>query len=172
MAIMAKAGSNGNFKPCPAGLHQAVCVDVIDRGVLPGQFGEKHKVDVRWQVEQGMEDGKPYMIQQRYTLSLNEKATLRHHLESWRGKPLSDQELAGFDLEKLIGANCQIVVIHRPGDQGKVWANVQTITPLGKGMKKLTVRDYTREPVKAAEPEPEDYSDQGDEEPDDSPVPF
>lgn len=172
MPIIAKARSNGNFEPCPAGLHQAVCVDVIDKGVLPGQFGEKHKIDVRWQVEQTMKDGKPYMIQQRYTLSLNEKATLRHHLESWRGKPFTDQELAGFDLEKLIGANCQIVVIHRPGDQGKVWANVQTITPLGKGMKKLTPRDYTREPAKAEEPEPEDYADQGDEEPAEDFVPF
>lgn len=175
MAIIAKGSSGGgNFKPCPPGLHQAVCCDVIDLGMVPTKFGkDQHKVHIRWQVDETMEDGKPFMIQQRYTLSLNEKATLRHHLESWRGKPFSAEELTGFDLEKLIGANCQIVVVQRPDEQGRVWANVQTVTPMGKGMKKLAVRDYIREKDRApqpAEPETEDYSDVGEDELE--PIPF
>jgi hypothetical protein len=145
MPIIASAGSGADFKPAPAGLHQAVAVDVVDLGILNTSFGDKHKVSVRWQLAESMEDGKPYLIQKRYTLSLHEKSVLRHDLESWRGRPFTAEELRGFDLEKLIGANCQLVVVHKPGEQGRVWANVQTIAPLAKGQQKIQPRDYIRE---------------------------
>uniref|UniRef100_A0A6M3JXF7 Uncharacterized protein n=1 Tax=viral metagenome TaxID=1070528 RepID=A0A6M3JXF7_9ZZZZ len=146
MAIIAKNTGGGKaFVPCPSGLHQAVCCDVVDNGIVQTQWGDKHKITIRWQASEAMEDGKPYLIQKRYTNSLHEKAALRHDLESWRGKPFTEAELTGFDLEKLLNANGQIVVVHRQSDDGKTWANVQALTPIGKGMSKIGVRDYVRE---------------------------
>jgi hypothetical protein len=84
------------------------------------------------------------MVTNRYTLSLNEKATLRKHLEAWRGKLFTPAELEGFDLENLLGANCQLQVIHNLSDQGRTFANIQAIVPLGKGMTKLRPVDYVR----------------------------
>jgi hypothetical protein len=69
---------------------------------------------------------------------------LRHHLEAWRGKKFSAQELQGFDLEKLLGVNGQVQVVHALSDDGRIWANVQAIVPIGKGMTKMRAEEYTR----------------------------
>jgi hypothetical protein len=81
----------------------------------------------------------------RYTLSLHEKANLRRELETWRGKKFTAEEGEGFDLEKLLGANCQLQVIHNEKDDGTVYANVQAIVPAGRGLEKLSIPpDYVR----------------------------
>lgn len=143
MSIVAK-DSGGDFKPAPAGLHPSVCVDVVDLGMVDGQFGTKHKVRIVWQIEEeDDETGKRFIVSQMYTLSLNEKAKLRHHLEAWRSRPFNAEELKGFDLEKLIGVNAQVQVVHATKDS-KTYANVAAVVPLAKGMNKMTVKDYVR----------------------------
>jgi hypothetical protein len=175
MPIIAKGGNAANFKPAPAGLHQGVLCDVIDHGMVETQWGEKHKVTLRWQLADGDGD-EPYYVQKRYTNSLHEKAVLRHDLESWRGKEFTGAELAGFDLEKLLGVNGQILVVHKKGTDGvRVWANVQTLMPLGKGTPKLTVREYVRECERATDNDErgdDDGPDFGPEPADTDSVPF
>lgn len=56
MSIMAKKPES-DFEPCPEGLHQAVCVDVIDRGVQPTKWGEKHQVTLVWDQLQALSRG-------------------------------------------------------------------------------------------------------------------
>ena len=166
MPIIAKAGESRSFVPCPPGLHQGVCCDVVDLGMVKTQFGDgeaklKHMVRIVWQVDHAMEDGKRFTVQRRYTLSLHEKAALRHDLESWRGKPFTFDELAGFDLERLIGVNGQLNVMHQTRD-GETYANVQGIVPLGRGMTKMTVENYIRvkdRTEQEQEPPPPDESD-------------
>ena len=80
--------SGGAFTPAPEGLHRAVCVDVIDRGILPGYQGkETHKIDILWQIEarDPEADNERFRVLKRYTLSLNEKSNLSKDLEAWRG---------------------------------------------------------------------------------------
>ncbi len=157
MPIMAKAtGGGGDFIPCPQGVWSAVCVDVVDLGVLEVAFGGKklkqHKIYISWQVEEVMENNKPYLASKRYTLSLHEKAALRKDLESWRGRAFTSEELEGFDLEKLIGVPCMLNVVENRKD-GKVYGNVQSIMRLRKGEEPLRMRDYVR--VIDRKPEPE-----------------
>jgi hypothetical protein len=148
--IIATAGADSaNFTPAPAGTHQAVCVDVIDVGMKPNKFKNgalQHKIDIAWQIAETRDDGKRFVLYKRYTLSLNEKATLRHDLESWRGKPFTRDEEMGFDVESVKGANCLINVQHKPGstDPNKVFANVVSVMPLLKGMPKLVADGYSR----------------------------
>jgi len=150
------------FKPAPAGLHRAVCVDVHDLGMVQvtfqGRTSTAHKVDVYWVIEAvNPDNGKPFLTRKRYTLSLDAKANLRKDLESWRSKPFSDKDLSeGFDLEVLIGVNCQIMVQHAVKD-GSTYANVTTVVPAARGEAKLAVpADYVRkalrEPPKPVEP--------------------
>jgi hypothetical protein len=155
MAIIATAGSDGKtFTPAPEGVHQAVCVDVIDKGMHPNKFNpgkDQRKIDVAWQINERRDDGKPYLVYKRYTLSLNEKATLRHDLESWRGKAFTSDEERGFDVETIIGHNCLINVQHNvSGD--RTYANVKAVMPLAKGMQKMAAEGYER---KAAETQTE-----------------
>lgn len=146
MSIIAKK-KKIEYTPAPEGLHAAVCCDVVELGMQPTPWGEKEKVEIRWQIEEINADNgnKPFDVRKRFTLSLHEKANLRITLETWRARKFSDEELEGFDLEKLIGVNCQVQVMHNPRDDGGVFANVQAVVPAAKGATKLRVRDYVRQ---------------------------
>ena len=160
-----KGESSGNFEPAPAGVHQAVCVDVVDLGVLDvswqGQTKRQHKVNIAWQINEDRDDGKPFLVFKRYTLSLHEKSGLRKDLESWRGRKFTRDEEMGFDVEAVIGANCLLNITHnRVGD--RTYANVVSIMPLAKGMPPIHARDYVRKvdrtPTEHVERAP-DYDD-------------
>lgn len=162
MAIVATANEGKTFLPAPQGTHQAVCVDVIDKGMLPNKFKDgqlQHKIDVAWEIGETRDDGKRFSVYKRYTLSLNEKANLRKDLESWRGKPFTREEEMGFDVETVIGANCLVNITHKvSGD--RTYANVVSVMPLIKGMPKLAKRDYVR-----VVPDTEPIAEPHDEEP-------
>jgi hypothetical protein len=150
VAIIAKASGNGSgtaFQPAPAGVHQAVAVDVVDMGILEvtyqGKTKKQHKVRVVWQIEELMADGKPFICQKRYTLSLNEKSTLRKDLESWRGRAFTDAELDGFDVETIIGVNCLLNVM-QVQKGGETYANVTAVMPIKKTMEKMAPTNYKR----------------------------
>lgn len=145
MAIIAK-NNKRDFTPAPEGLWQAVCVDVVDKGMQKSPWGDNHKVELRWVLSESMVNtGKPFMVTKRYTLSLHEKSNLRRDLEMWRGKKFTGDESDEFDLEKLLGANCQIQVIHNGSDDGTVYANVQAIVPAPRGVNKISIpSDYIR----------------------------
>ncbi len=163
MAIIAKR-TEKSFTPAPTGSHQAVCVDIVDLGMVEstwdGEVKSQHKVAVVWQIAEPMENGKPFLVRERYTLSLGDRAKLRPMLESWRGRPFTDVELDAFDLESVIGANCILSIVHKQGSKGGTFANVASVAPLLKGMAKITADDYVRvcdrEPK---EPEPVHYDE-------------
>lgn len=148
MPIIAKAG--GDFKPAPQGTWPAVCVDVVDLGIVQPrnpQYKPAHRIQLRWILDAPPVDGdnKPPMVVRGFGLSLGEKSLLRPFLEAWRGRAFSEQELEGFDVETVIGVNCQLQVIHKQ-EGGKVYANVTGVLPLGKGMAKMKVpTDYIRQ---------------------------
>lgn len=145
MAIIARKPET-TFTPCPEGLYQAVCVDVVDVGMIKTSFGEKHMVRIVWQVDvENPDTDKRFDVRRSYHLSLHEDATLRKHLECWRGRKFTEEELAGFDLEKLLGANCQIQVVQDLGNSGNVFANVQAVVPAPKGVPKMAPIDYVRQ---------------------------
>lgn len=153
MAIIAK-DNKVNFTPPEEGIHQAVCVDVVDLGMIDTRAGkQRHKVKIVWELEaENPETKKPFLASRRYTLSLFKEAHLRKDLETWRARKFTPDELDGFDLERLIGANCQLQILHNPDDDGRVWANVQAIIPITKNMTKLAPSpEYVREKDRATE---------------------
>ena len=134
MAITAKAGNSSN--PATEGVHLALCTRIIDLGTQESQLyaNRQHKVMFTWEIPDDtvMVDGeeKPKLISKEYTLSLNEKATLRGHLEAWRGKQFTDEELKGFDLYNVLGKACQIQVLRN--ERG--YANISAIMALPKAV--------------------------------------
>jgi len=145
-----KTGDGGNFEPISQGLHHAVCYALYDLGT---QYNEKfgksiHKVLIGWEIPMERieieRDGKmlnlPRAISKQYTLSLHEKANLRKELESWRGRAFTEAELDGFDLQKLLGANCMVQVIHQTKND-KTYANVSSVVSLPKGTEKRTAEN-------------------------------
>ena len=158
MPIIAR-GSSSSYTPCPAGLHHAVCVDVEDLGVeVSDKFKDKngkpveaHKIRIVWQIDEPrMESGARFLTSRFFTLSLNEKAKLRPFLESWRGRPFTQDDLKnGFDVEKLIGVNCTLQVLL--GDDGER-TYVANIMPPVKGAELIQPENYTRKQDRDDEP--------------------
>lgn len=136
-----------SFTPAPEGLHRCVCVDVVDLGIIKtnymGNEFLKDMLRIVWQTEDKMPSGKPYIITRRYTNSTHKKAALRQHCETWRGKAFTDEEFAAFDLDQLLGKNCQIQIAHNVSN-GETYANVMAIVPPVKGLPNLTGQDYKR----------------------------
>jgi len=129
MTILASAKT---YTPPPEGLHQAVCVDVVDLGIVDGPFGRKRKVRIIFELDAVADNGRPFSISKTYTLSLHEKSTLHKDLRAWRGRAFSPEELKGFDLEQLIGVPCQVLVTHAERE-GTVFGNVTAIMKAEKG---------------------------------------
>jgi len=114
----------------------------VDIGPQETNWGEKDKIKLRfdvpaeritWTDKEGNEFEGPMVIWGTYTASLNEKATLRQHLEAWRGVSFTEQELMGFHLKNILGKPCMISVIHKESG-GKTYANISSIGKMPKGM--------------------------------------
>lgn len=129
--------------PAPEGVNHAVCVDVVDLGIVNGAFGPRKKVRLMWESEQTRDDGKRFLIAKQYSPSLHEKASLRKDLKQWRGRDFSADELKKFDLESIIGVPCQLVIVHEEKD-GTVYGNVTAIMKADPNHRILPNGQYVR----------------------------
>ena len=155
----------------PAGTHQGVCVDIVDIGMVEKTYDKKpkkvHVIKIVWQLNEVDEArGKRFTVSRRYTASLSEKASLRRDLQSWRGRAFTNEELRGFDLDNVLGANCMLNVTHTPDGQGGVYSNVDALMPLVKGLAKITPLDYVREQDRPREDGPAGDREPGDDDDD------
>lgn len=139
MALTAtNAGGGKEFETVPEGMFNAICYRVIDMGTQTNPHFEdsrpKHEVSLGFEIvdeDAGrMTDERRFSAHNSYTVSLNEKAKLRKHLESWRGKKFTDEELKGFELDKLVGQPVMIQVMHSTSKDGsRTYANVNNLLP-------------------------------------------
>lgn len=141
MPIIAE-NTPSNFVLVPSGNHIARCYGMIQIGTVreeSGQFAgkEMHKVRLTWETPTEQHDfGKglqPFSISKEFTLSMNEKATLRKMLESWRGKAFTEDQAKAFDITALLGKPCMLSVIHKTSGKGNVYADISSIATLPKG---------------------------------------
>ena len=119
------------FKPHPEGIHPAVCVDLIDLGMVEtsgrASGGWCNKVRLLFETEQRDEEGKNCLITKTFTASLHPKAKLA-------GVP-GQVARAGrwcrarrIDLAKLIGASCTLVISHQQNMVGRTYASIDAVS--------------------------------------------
>jgi hypothetical protein len=151
MGLTAKRGDSKSFEPVAEGLHPAVCWAVIDLGIQTkgGKYpGEQAQVYLGFDVldqsiefeKDGVKKVGPMRVGLTLTNSLGEKAKLRKHLEKWRGRPFTEEELDGFELGKLVGQPCQILVTHAVV-KDKTYANIDNILKWPANMDKPNLPD-------------------------------
>jgi hypothetical protein len=130
MSLVLESKPGGDFKPHVEGIHPAVCVDVIDLGLVETEFqGERrlvNKVRVFFETEQKNEEGKNCIITKTFTASLHPKARLAEFLSKWRGRPVVPGE--SIDLAKLIGSNCTLVISHQKNLVGRTYASIDAVS--------------------------------------------
>jgi hypothetical protein len=128
LTLTSKEGSD--FKPHPEGIHPAVCVDVVDLGLVETEFqGQKrwvNKAKVVFESEQKTDDGKFCTVSKNFTASLHPKAKLAEFLGKWRGRPVTPGET--IDLTKLIGASCTLVISHQQNLVGRTYASIDAVS--------------------------------------------
>ncbi len=123
-----------DFKSATPGTVRAVCTRVIDLGTQEGSFGSKHKVLLGWEIEELMDDGRPFMVTNRFTASLSPKSILGPLLEMWRGIAFTDEERkGGYDLQRLLGQPCMLTLV-KEGD----YVNVKAATKMHPSTPKLS----------------------------------
>ncbi len=130
MSLVLESKAGGDFKPHVEGIHPAVCVDVIDLGLVETEFqGQRrlvNKVRVAFETEQKNEEGENCIITKTFTASLHPKAKLAEFLGKWRGRPVVPGE--SIDLAKLIGANCTLVISHQQNMVGRTYASIDAVS--------------------------------------------
>ena len=107
-------------------------------------FSEKfqtssHKIDIVFQIGTINAETKKISNQTKSDIVVISKSAPQNISGSLAGKKFTAEELKGFDVTKLIGANANINVVHN-GD----WANIASIMPLTQGQAKLLPDNYSR----------------------------
>ena len=134
----------GEYEVTPAGTHLAVCYRFIDLGTQEntylGNTKKQRKVMLSWELpdclmEQGDNAGRPFTFHNRYTWSMHEKATLRSHLEAWRGKPFQAEDFGqgGFDIRNILGKGCLLNIVHTVKGE-KTYEDLSSVAALMRGM--------------------------------------
>ena len=138
----------------PKGAHVAKCITVIDLGTGPETWKEEtkiqRKINVTWALPKCLIeiDGeqKPMTISKKYTASMDPKATLRKHVDSWVS--LKPSEVSKFDPENLLNKEALVTVTHyekATGDQG---ATVSAVSSLPEGLEvpEIDLESWTFDP--------------------------
>jgi hypothetical protein len=143
---MIKATNKGgsNYEPIAAGTYAARCYQMIHIGTteenILGQVKKLNKVRITWELPTETkvfkeENGEqPHVISKEFTLSMNEKATLRKFLEGWRGKSFTEKEAESFDITVLLGKPCMLSIIHKQAKNGNTYAEISSVSSVPKGM--------------------------------------
>lgn len=159
MSVIVKE-EGGTYEAPPLGLQPAVCINVVDVGYHKNNFDKlQRKIVILWELEARKSDGSRFTMGKTYTASLNEKATLRKDLKSWRTRDFTPAELEGFDLEHVIGANCQLNLVCTDRN-GKTYTNIDSVMPKARNQEiqpetsKSFIPDWVKKMMDEALPPP------------------
>ena len=143
MAIIVREPDGASFPMIETGTYQGVCVEVVDMGMREQKAFESDeikmvpKICIVWELSEKRDDGKNFVFCKEYKSSLHEKAGLRKDLDAWRGVPFTAEELKGFDLERVVGANCMLTVSAYAKQNGHEGRKITGVSKLMKGLEKI-----------------------------------
>lgn len=152
MGITVQIDNRKDFEAIAEMIQPGVLADIVDLGMQPNPFKNgamQHKVRFVWIVAEEDSEGRQKRVFERFTLSLNEKATLRKRIKEIRGRDLNAEESApgaSFDIETLVGSQRVLVLTQedakKPGD--KPFIKVTATMPSKKGQTVTVPSDFVR----------------------------
>ena len=122
-------------------MHEARCSGWVELGTQPNRFGKAEdkpakKVLLTFCVRGAA--GESWRISREFTLSAGPRSGLRKLLEEWRGRPyVSDDEAWNAIRQplRILEQPGLVRISHRPGNDGRVWPQIEGVWPLMKGQK-------------------------------------
>jgi hypothetical protein len=128
----------------PAGSTVGRCFEIIYLGQEEVEWKAQKKwvpkVRISWELAEHMkvfkegEQPKPMVVSNDFNYYMTDKSQFRPFLESWRGKPFTEDQVNSFDLTSLAGVYGIVNVIHGTSKKGRPYAAVSSVIPLVKGM--------------------------------------
>jgi hypothetical protein len=101
-------------------------------------------VKLIYQIDENMEDGKPFIVSGRFNATLAERSSLRKHVEAIRGTKLTKEELEDFEMDDLLGTNALLNIVWNESDKG-TFANIASAVQYDKRFgDKIEPKDYIR----------------------------
>lgn len=157
LTISATESNNKERQLPEAGATIGVCFSIVDKGNQKTNWDgqEKYMPKVRLAFElpeqtiegEVTENGKttkvtkPMVVSMELTRSLGERATLRKHLETWRGQAFTSKELASFNLKNLLGKAAMLTLVNKTSQAGRDYCSIQGLAKLPKSVKAPTTTE-------------------------------
>jgi len=157
LTISATESKGGDRQLPEAGATTGVCFSIVDLGTQKTNWDgeEKWTPKVRLSFElpeqtiegEVTENGKttkvtrPMVVSMEVTRSLGERATLRKHLETWRGQAFTSKELAAFNLKNLLGKAAMLTLVNKTSQAGREYCSIQGLAKLPKSVKAPTTTE-------------------------------
>lgn len=132
-ATSARSGDGPRELP-PQGTYKGRLVGIFDLGTQEGgQFAAKHQALLLWELFKGNRplvdsQGTQHTASKFFTLSLNEKASLRAAVESIRGSAIPNDE--EFDISELLGTGCRLQLVDYVKQSGNPGVKIKSIMAL------------------------------------------
>ena len=160
LTISATESKNGERQLPEAGATIGVCFSIVDLGTQKTNWDgdEKWTPKVRLAFElpdqtiegEVTENGKttkvtkPMVVSMELTRSLGERATLRKHLETWRGQSFTSKELAAFNMKNLLGKAAMLTLVRKTSQAGREYCAIQGLAKLPKSVKAPATTENTQ----------------------------
>jgi hypothetical protein len=139
-------GGGKDFELVEDMIQGGTLVDIVDKGMCPNKFkpngpdgkpAMQHKCYFVWLMSEEDSDGKNKRVFESFTVSMNEKATLRKRLKEFglTQEKVDELKAAGkaVELDSYIGTKRMIVLSREDGDNGKPFIKVTATMQLKKG---------------------------------------
>lgn len=138
MGATASSAGQGDYENPDVGNYSARCIQVVELGTHHSTYDGKETVKEElllvFEIDELMQDGKPFVVSWWGTKSLAETANLFKLLQTWRGKPFTPAELERFDLGNVLDKCCSVEVVLTKKGSVTVFK-----TGVGQMNKKLTM---------------------------------
>jgi len=157
LTISATESKGGDRQLPEPGATTGVCFSIVDLGTQKTNWDgeEKWTPKVRLSFElpeqtiegEVTENGKttkvtrPMVVSMELTRSLGERATLRKHLETWRGQAFTSKELSAFNLKNLLGKAAMLTLVNKTSQAGRDYCSIQGLAKLPKSVKAPTTTE-------------------------------
>lgn len=134
---MSKIPQGSTRELAPEGVHNAVCVQVIDLGTQEvrdfkdkNKINKVRKVQLAFQlVEEETSEGNAVVVYRQYTFTNSPKSNLMKDLKAWLA--VKDAE---FEMDNCLGKPVSVTIEHAETEKG-TFANVTNLAGVAKGVK-------------------------------------
>lgn len=145
MGLIASVDNRKDFEPITEMIQPGVLADIVDKGEVPNKFKPgtvQPKCMFVWILAEEDSEGRNKRVFETFTVSLNEKATLRKRLKDFGKTEYAKGET--LELDQFIGQKRMLVMAEEDGDNGKKFVKVTATMKLTKGQNVDIPKEFVR----------------------------